>query len=193
MYSSSESMDSLRVEVDEDESMREADELSDEDPYAIKEYILDVQGFKRLSNVFVPKEVAILSLADDKLENHHLFYPPCEWKLLLNGEQKVNRWNLHYHGISWETGRVDYGKRTDVIRSSLADATIIYVKGREKKKWVKQIVPRKLVIDMADLKCPSLKIIPSVKVKCINHTEGKNGMCALKNAYKLKQWLIEHR
>lgn len=147
-------MDSLRVEVG-DESGREADVSSSSSssidefpyeelpPYAAEEYVVDMQGFTRSTNIFVFKEVAIMSLNKNEPAKVYLFTPPCKWNKLFEEEKRLNQWNLNYHGIPWESGTVPYNKRIEVIQNSLKDADVIYVKGLQKKNWIEEIVPER--------------------------------------------------
>lgn len=46
---------------------------------------------------------------------------------------------------------------------------------------------------MDELRTPSLKTLKKVDVLCSRHILHRNGACAVKNAYSLKQWLLERR
>lgn len=138
MYSSTDSLDSLRVEVDSDERMEDVNE----EPYPFDNFVLDIQGFRRSSNIFVPKEVAILSLTDDKFEKLYLFDPPCKWNRLLEEEKIVNRYlEYKFHGIPWKSGKEPHENLIGIFQSTLKHASIVYVKGFEKKKLVEAMLP----------------------------------------------------
>lgn len=105
------------------------------------EYIVDVQGFKRSLNTFVFKEVAIISVEHDAVPTVYIFKPPYRWNCLLPEQKSSNRWlENNFHGILWDFGEIPYEKLEDTLEEALKDAKKIYVKGIEKKKWLKEVL-----------------------------------------------------
>lgn len=105
------------------------------------EYVVDIQGFTRSSNLFVLKELTILAVADDGVPITYLFRPPCKWVRLLEEEKRKNRWlEKKFHGIPWNSGSIPYCSLIRILNHTLRDATKIYVKGLEKKRWLEDIV-----------------------------------------------------
>lgn len=108
------------------------------------EYIVEFQGFRRSSNILLPKELAILPLNGEALPTICLFKPPCKWNRLLEKERDVNQWlQSKFHGIPWRSGMVPHSCLIRVIQDSLKDASHIYTKGLEKKNFLKEILPGK--------------------------------------------------
>ena len=57
------------------------------------EYVVDIQCFKRSSNVLIVKEWAIVPLIDTNVKpSVFLFESPCSWNKLLEEEVNANRW-----------------------------------------------------------------------------------------------------
>lgn len=110
------------------------------------EYIVDLQGFRRSSNLLIAKELVVIPIEEKELRlpTICLFQPPCKWVRLLNEERETNRWlESNYHGIPWDSGSVPYSCVVRVIQDSLKDAARIYVKGIEKKRWLEELLPGK--------------------------------------------------
>ena len=108
------------------------------------DYILDVQGFKRSLNRFVWKEVAIVAIEKDAVPLVFHFEPPYRWAALQEENQSCNRWLAkNHHGLAWESGDIPYEKLQDTLEAALKNACRIFVKGLEKKNWVKEMLPRK--------------------------------------------------
>ena len=160
------------------------------------EYVVDVQGFKLPKNKFVLKELSILSVNDDLKPFSVLFQPPCDWSCIPSKYKRVNRWlECNCHGISWNSGNLPYTIISTVLKSIFRDATKIYVKGLEKKNWLKKFVKRSTeIIDMLDLECPSLNTLREMSVvddiKCTYHIHNNYFNCAIENVVLLKAWMF---
>ena len=104
------------------------------------EFVLDVQGFKANDNTFVFKELALSTLEEDCPPQVYLFRPPFDWNVLRNREKSSNRWlELNYHGIPWCTGDISQKEVQGILHKELKNATKVYVKGREKIQWLKNV------------------------------------------------------
>lgn len=104
-------------------------------------YVVDVRGFKITLNEFVFKEVAIIPLEKDAMPSVYLFKPPYAWEQLLDKNKCENRWlERNFHGILWNSGNIPYEEMGRTLRCILGD-TDVYVKGLEKSKWLKRILP----------------------------------------------------
>lgn len=65
----------------------------------------------------------------------------------------------------------------------------IYVKGKEKKKWLSPYFDD--ITDLEDYDCPSIKVLRQNSARnicCFNHPPGWKKSCALKNVHYLKDW-----
>lgn len=156
------------------------------------QYVCDLQGFKEGDNKFILKEISAVCL-EDGLRVTHLFEPPYPWSNLSGKNRAVNNWlTRHYHNLSWDSGLIPYELLEDVVTSMLYEATIIYVKGAEKKTWLRNIIGNGTVIfDLHDLGCSSLSKLRE-EYKCPNHTHDhvKHYNCARRNVELLSNWIL---
>jgi len=153
------------------------------------QYIVDVQGFKRPLNAFTFKEVAITALEEDAVPVVYLFKPPYSWESLPGRFKSENSWlTRNFHGIPWEAGEIPYADVQEVLMAALKDATRVYVKGLEKKKWLGQLVPH--VRNLEDLGCPSLSRLTNNKKRCTHHVCCSRPVCAAYNVEVLLEWFM---
>ena len=109
------------------------------------EYIVDVQGFKGCNEKeFIFKEVAIISLEEDATPSVFLFQPPLSWNYLTAKQKSENRWlENNYLGMMWSSGEIPYEEVPDTLNNVLTNAVKIYVKGVQKREWLRNIFPNK--------------------------------------------------
>ncbi|KMQ86428.1 hypothetical protein RF55_14581 [Lasius niger] len=67
------------------------------------------------------------------------------WHVLTKSEKSQALWLIeHHHGLQWEDGNVPYSmaKRliTKAVMGSTKDEVFVYVKGREKREWLTDIL-----------------------------------------------------
>lgn len=154
------------------------------------EYVVDVQGFKRIYNTFVVKELAVARLGEDVQPTVYLFQPPHDWHLLSARYKCENSWlTRNYHGMNWQDGEIPYEEFEDILKSSVRGAKKIYVKGLDKVKWLEYIIPKACNIEV--LGCPSLAKLHK-EDPCSNHNLEicRHSNCALRNVIALKTWLL---
>lgn len=109
------------------------------------DYVVDIQGFQRVPNIFIFKEVAILTLQESDVPLVFNFQPPTDWTNLATEEKCTARWlERNYHGIPWGSGEIPYSRLNEVIRGTLFGARFIYIKGRQKKLWLSQMIPERM-------------------------------------------------
>lgn len=161
------------------------------------DFIVDFQGFKKSSDEFVIKELAILSI-NDSTEHPvtFLFEPPCAWTDLSVKYKRMNLWlERNYHGISWNSGRTPYRRASEILRTILQHARIICVKGLERSKWLESIIGKSSnIVNLDDIGCPSLHKLrkkSSVAAKCSHHSNVLNYSCSTENVQLLKKQLLE--
>lgn len=152
--------------------------------------IVDVQGFKREDNEFIPKEIAIMW-------NGRIFVllikPPTAFYNLSKKERLQVSWIERNRGINWNQGLIPYNLYKSVISDFFKNKSI-FVKGFEKVLWLKDILNNKNVYNLEDKNCPSLVTLynsystSSDIISCIYHSN----MCALKNVSCLNKWCIEN-
>lgn len=158
------------------------------------EVVIDFQGFKRVYNEFVFKEVAIIPLGENVQPIVYLFAPPHDWNLLPPRYKCENSWlTKNFHGLHWQEGEIPYEELEEILKASTRSASQIYVKGLEKQRWLKNFLPN--VKNIESLDCPSLsKLNRYINHPCTNHNLKicENSNCAARNAVVLKKWLVDY-
>ena len=84
-----------------------------------------------------------------------------------------------------------YIEVADFLRKEIPAGSIVYVRGKDKANWLRQIVPEADVYNVEDEGCPSIKDMKGSVSKwprCTCHQHPKN-VCALENAYLLREWM----
>lgn len=138
------------------------------------EYIVDFQAFQLPPNEFAVEELAILPLKCGATPSVYFFKPPCDFDDLPVKFKVTNAWLIRNHlCMPWDSGIIPYDLISKILRSSLKDALMVYVKGAEKAEWLRRYVDN--VCDITDsLRCPSLKALRTWKLPknlCIYHPE----------------------
>ena len=69
---------------------------------------------------------------------HYIFTSPVPWKLLTRSDRFCASWLIAYHhGLQWEDGTIPYNEAKRLITAAVfEDDAIVYVKGREKRTWL---------------------------------------------------------
>lgn len=157
--------------------------------------ILDVQGFQSLENTFIVKELAIGYVNDSREIHSILFKPPHSWRKLPDKFKRTNTWlTRNYHGIVWNSGQTPYSDVQQVVYRITQDVTTIYVKGLQKKQWLRNILgsSEKAVVNLEDLDCPKLSTLESQK--CLNHMSDADRspyVCAINCVKSLQEWYMK--
>lgn len=126
------------------------------------EVIIDIQGFRGVFDEFLIKESACIQVNTYSNEYQGLqcvlFEPPYKWDALSKKSKNINSWLIeHFHGILWESGDTPYADLKKVVERIVINATVIYVKGVEKQKFLKEIIDTsKPVVNLEDFKCLKL-------------------------------------
>lgn len=153
------------------------------------EYIVDVQGFKKPLNEFVVKELAIVPLNSNFKPLVFLFKPPTSWCRLPARYRSENLWlERNYHGLAWSSGELPYEELENVLQSVLHDASLVHVKGVEKKQWLEKF--KFHVRDMGDMGFPSLQKLKTeiLESLCPYHRLAYKANCAHRNVLLLKKF-----
>lgn len=148
--------------------------------------IVDLQGFKKPTNKFVLKEVAILK---DGMTQPlvYQFFPPFPWHDLPPEYKRENAWlERHYIGLKWNSGTLPYNDVEETLHSHLKDVDVIYVKGSRKAQWLRSLVGvyRYVIEDLEEEDCPSIQQLTKT---CFYHP--KKFVCAAENAIAIAQWV----
>lgn len=156
--------------------------------------IVDLQGFKRPSNVFVLKELAIVK-EGVILPISYIFKPPktCHWDDLPSKYKRQNTWLTQFHhGIDWKSGSEDYENILSILTTHLKKADDIYVKGDDKKKWLEELLhpfaDQYNITNIEDLECPCLYELKR-EYQCAHHTSKASYSCAVDNVKMLADWM----
>lgn len=155
----------------------------------------DVQGFKTDFNVFVVKELCLIS---DDFEFHEIVKSPCLYgELDLCYRRRADYVTDKHHGLKFDAGNITHG---ELIERTLEHVTgkIVLVKGAEKVWWLNQIYG-----DYCDLKCVnienedcfvrSLTNIGEILGICPHHLHFKryyDCRCALSIARSLRDFML---
>ena len=112
-------------------------------------------------NEFILKELTILPIKCNQLTkpiNFH-FQSACQWTCVLLKYRNINRWlENNLHGIPSSSGDVLYKMIKVIIENISKNSLTIYIKGSEKKNWLKRFTkPSTKIFDMLDLRFPSLQ------------------------------------
>ncbi len=162
-----------------------------------KTYIIDFQAFKDGRNKFIMKELAIISCSANKIV-HCIIKPPYGFSSLFSKRKNQVMWlKKNFHGLDWNDGYITPGAAMALFQETVKDADRLLVKGSERCKFIQNLFPTKVVIDLDDLDCPPAKKIDDLanSPQCFhkNHIPAnapafKEYACSLKYVYKFKVW-----
>ncbi|KAL6417207.1 hypothetical protein ACFW04_012911 [Cataglyphis niger] len=153
--------------------------------------IVDIQGFRDARAKFIPKEVAI----DAPFVGHWIMMPPHSFGKLPENVRRQNNWlTRNYHGIEWFDGEANPKYFTSHLREITRHARYIYVRECEKACYLRNL-PSRDIYNLEDIS-PAFKNLTSRGEReryCGYHGFRKFGIfhCALRNANKLKYWILE--
>ncbi|XP_070171503.1 uncharacterized protein [Polyergus mexicanus] len=156
--------------------------------------VIDIQGFRDANEKFIPKEVAVIAL-DALFVGHWIIMPPHSFGDLPGKVRHENNWlTRNYHSIEWFDGKANPKYFTTQLREITRQACYIYVRGNEKVNYLENLLSRN-VYNLEGIS-PAFKNLSEEEARgryCGYHGFRKFGVfhCALRNAYKLKYWLIE--
>lgn len=156
--------------------------------------IVDMQGFVDNNDRFLPKEVAVVSLDDRESIAHWVVLPSIPIQHLSAEAKAKYRWlSSHHHGITWGAGSIEYFRVVLELQKMADQANLIYVRGCEKAEFLKKYIQTKIIdLELNKGNMPFTKM-PKVRKSCYFHRMQRNSnlSCALTNALKIKQWMLE--
>lgn len=129
---------------------------------------------------------------------HHIVKPPFDRDYLSQEKLRETAWlTKNCHGLEWDQGDIWYHVLEDLLRKCIARRPAVYVKGREKKEFIRQhfITDPSVtsVIDLSDMGCGSLgattNLLSTNTIRCGQHKRIKS-RCALSNCLVLRSWLF---
>ncbi|CAB0040036.1 unnamed protein product [Trichogramma brassicae] len=78
-------------------------------------YLLDVIGFRNNENKLIVKELALMPVGFDTEPQSWIFNPPFHQDQLDEDTRLLNDHASYWHGLSWDSGEVDYERVGDIL------------------------------------------------------------------------------
>lgn len=156
--------------------------------------VIDVQGFKAINNSFIVKEIAVSFNQKPSACRAFSIKSPYQYSLLSYEEEQSARWLTRiHHGITWDYGEYELKDVIKYLEHHLQKTTI-YVKGKEKANWVRDLFNSELrIIEILNHECDLsikevIRIYRENEIYCKHH-EKLNHVCALRNARALRTYI----
>ena len=162
--------------------------------YKTMDIVIDIQGFRDAEERFIPKEVAVVAI-NTPIIGQWIIMRPCPFDELSVNSRRENNWlTRNYHGIEWFDGEVNLKHFKQHLREIIRQARYIYSRGHEKVHYLRNLLSKN-VYNLEGIS-PAFKNLPDAEEsghRCTYHgfRAKANFQCALRNAYKIKRWLIE--
>ena len=155
-------------------------------------FIIDCQGYTDSLNKFIFKEVAVLACEANAQPLVFLFKPPYPWIDIQQERKSCNYWlERNYHGLCWDSGHIPYEALQQTLEKALSGTPFIHVKGLQKKNWLSDVLPTKLIYNVENFNCPALHKLPQISdFNCSYYTGVNNYSCAAKNVININDWLF---
>lgn len=154
--------------------------------------VIDIQGFRNAKEKFLPKEVALVAI-NAPIVGHWIMMPPHPFGELPESSRRQNNWlSRCYHGIEWFDGETNLRYFTLQLREIVRQARYIYSRGQEKAHYLQCLLSRN-VYNLEGISPPFRNLFDGEENRCTHHGFQSNTKfhCALRNAYKLKHWLVK--
>ena len=161
-------------------------------------YVVDIQGFKSMSNQFIIKEICILGI--DNNESFHRIVKPltCYRRLSVELQRRVDWVTRYIHGLPWDLpGCMDHSEIEFMTRKILRKANRVYIKGSERVSFLKEL------LDYPDINIVDLDIFDYHGSRqltdeyrghnCSRYPVRHNQLrCAVKKALTYRDYLLKH-
>lgn len=158
--------------------------------------IVDVQFCIDIQNKVIPKEVAIASVKENFLA-HWIVAPPCSVQKLSSETRKQNNWVCkNKHGIVWQDGDISLPKLKKNLQIILESVDKIYVRGRDKAEFMRDLATNEIINLEEDETCPSFQNLTWLNTYCFYHAIKNHPQalsCALNNVAKIRYWMTKTR
>lgn len=143
---------------------------------------IDLQGFT-IDKKFHPKEVAIKI---NNQINYFLLRSRKSYRELSCKEKTtVNYLEEKHFGIPYDLGFIDYSNAQQIIKDTVSSASIVYVKGSQKCKYMKTVLDDIIVVDITY--CENTPKLDRNIPTCTNH-KLTFCACALRNVDLIYKW-----
>ncbi|KAL6258247.1 hypothetical protein P5V15_010177 [Pogonomyrmex californicus] len=167
---------------------------------------IDLQGFL-VEGQFVVKEFA--ALKERTVLFHYIFASPIPWHFLASADKSRARWVIrHHHRLRWNDGTIPYSEAKSLITKAVHgtkednndddddDDAVIYVKGHEKRKWLRNL----LLDDERERAYIETLDADYEDIDSLNNLNADNSIqcgyyytnCALQNVFKLFNWWADN-
>lgn len=124
-------------------------------------YIIDIQGYKSVSNDFIVKGLVIVSV-DERVYKLILFNLHYDLRNFTHLLQKQVIWlEKQFHGLLWNSGIKPYSDFKKVFSGVGIDESNIFVGGGEKQKCIYNFIYdfNVTVLNFDDFNCPNLNTL----------------------------------
>lgn len=149
--------------------------------------ILDIQCFLDNNHQYVVKELAVIPL-NAKTEYNgksKMFQAPYPFSLLNAKIQRANNWNTYnHHHLKWHEGIIPYDELSTTINQLVEPYKMLFVMGNEKTEYIKTLLKSKSVVNIE----PTLFSLKKIN---IDVTCSHEGVCALRNCFKIRNLFFE--
>lgn len=148
---------------------------------ALTSAVVEFHGFKDNSNRFVVKELAVVSRY---FQTQLIFDAPYSEKFLSAKMLRTARWvSRHLHFLKWDAPGVPYDE--ELIRALCSPFTVIYTKGSEKVKFLREFHPNVQDIQESYAR-PSGMQVPCILPQHNGYYSGKCALLSAQHFYNLK-------
>jgi len=161
----------------------------------VMDIVIEIQGFRNVDRKFIPKEIVVVAI-NATIFGHWIMMPPCPFSDLPERVRRENNWlTRNYHGIEWFDGEANPKYFALQLREITRQARYIYTRGQEKARYLSELLSRN-VYNLEGIS-PPFNELPDGEEggqRCTHHgfRAKANFLCALRNAYKLKHWLVRN-
>ncbi|KAL7302398.1 hypothetical protein TKK_0005054 [Trichogramma kaykai] len=153
-------------------------------------YLLDVVGFRDNENKLIVKELALMPISFDMEPQSWIFNPPFHQNQLDEDTRLLNDHASYWHGLSWDSGEIDYKRVGDILREHLKNAKTIYVTNFVIASWL-QSYDYMQFFNLSTAANYQNHFMPMIerKTECSHHHHTASPIidCAVKN---VKQMLV---
>jgi hypothetical protein len=165
-----------------------------------RQLVIDLQGYKvTTGNKFIVKELALYAVNFNFRANFVVKSP----KNVNESETEPSRtFCLNLHRIPWHEGHVSFRECLKIVKNICRSLDCcLYVKGSERRSFLKSRLKNISVVDLDHCGCPKYNVTAdavetedfeySEPPDCyyIRHIEDKECVCALKRAWFYGQWM----
>ncbi|KYN29289.1 hypothetical protein ALC57_01278 [Trachymyrmex cornetzi] len=152
---------------------------------------VDLQGFI-VNKKFIVKEVAVLK--QGTVLTHYIFTSPVPWKFLTRSDRSCASWlSAYHHGLRWEDGMIPYSEAKRLITAAVfEDDAIVYVKGREKRTWLWNLLldDERERMHIETLVYEDMESLINLDVANTIRYGQHIKICALQNVFKIYNWWL---